>query len=172
MRVERAMDAGPSAVAPHPIGADGRRASSAGVSPRSPPTRSPRPSTRRRGDRIRTPQDDARARRSRRARPTTRARRNDARVALRAARARHGAATIGATTLQGERSRVLAARAIEGRCDGAPGTLRLGGAAPLRIATGDGWLAPRVLQRAGGKPLDVEVFLRGNPLADGARLDS
>ncbi len=73
------------------------------------------------------------------------------------------------TTLQSERLRILAATALPTRCDDAPGTLRLGGGAPLRIATGEGWLAPRVLQRAGGKPLDVDVFLRGRPLADGAR---
>ncbi|MCX5738300.1 MAG: methionyl-tRNA formyltransferase, partial [Proteobacteria bacterium] len=74
------------------------------------------------------------------------------------------------TTLQNERLRILAATALAVRCDDAPGTLRLGGDAPLRIATGEGWLAPRVLQRAGGKPLDVDVFLRGHPLADGARV--
>ncbi len=74
--------------------------------------------------------------------------------------------------LHGERLRVLAARTVEGRCGEPPGTVRLGGAAPLRVATGDGWLAPRVLQRAGGKALEVDAFLRGHPLADGARLDS
>jgi methionyl-tRNA formyltransferase len=74
------------------------------------------------------------------------------------------------TTLKGERLRILAATALPARCDAAPGTLRLGGDTPLRIATGEGWLAPRVLQRAGGKPLEVEVFLRGHPVADGARV--
>ena len=61
---------------------------------------------------------------------------------------------------------------LSDRCTDAPGTLRIGGGAPLRVATGEGWLAPRVLQRAGGKPLDVDAFLRGTPLADGARLGS
>ena len=74
------------------------------------------------------------------------------------------------TTCQGERLRILAATAVPARCNDAPGTLRIGGDAPLRIATGDGWLAPRLLQRAGGKLLDVDAFLRGHPLADGARV--
>ncbi len=41
---------------------------------------------------------------------------------------------------------------------------------PLRIATGDGWLLPRTLQRPGGKVLPVEDFLRGFDIPDGARL--
>jgi methionyl-tRNA formyltransferase len=74
------------------------------------------------------------------------------------------------TTWQGERLRILAATALAARCGDAPGTLRIGGDAPLRIATGDGWLAPRLLQRAGGKLLDVDAFLRGHPLADGTHV--
>ena len=94
---------------------------------------------------------------------------NEAAVALER-RVRAMAPRPGAfTTWQGERLRILAATPLAGRCDDAPGTLRLGGEARLRIATGDGWLAPLVLQRAGGRPLDVGVFLRGHPLADGAR---
>jgi methionyl-tRNA formyltransferase len=44
----------------------------------------------------------------------------------------------------------------------APGTLErnVDGVA-LRIATADGWLVPLVMQRAGGKPLPIEDFLRG-----------
>ena len=38
------------------------------------------------------------------------------------------------------------------------------GDAALRIATGDGWLLPLVVQRAGGKALAVEDFLRGFPV--------
>ena len=41
---------------------------------------------------------------------------------------------------------------------------------PLRIATGDGWLLPLVIQRPGGKPLPVAEFLRGFELPTGARL--
>jgi methionyl-tRNA formyltransferase len=51
-----------------------------------------------------------------------------------------------------------------------PGTVAQRSGEPLRIATGDGWLLPRVLQRAGGRPLDVEAYLRGRPIPDGARL--
>lgn len=43
------------------------------------------------------------------------------------------------------------------------------GDAPLRVATGDGWLVPLTVQRAGGKPLDVADFLRGYSLAADAR---
>ena len=42
--------------------------------------------------------------------------------------------------------------------------------APLRIATGDGWLVPHVLQRPGGKPLPIADFLRGFEIPEGARL--
>ena len=41
---------------------------------------------------------------------------------------------------------------------------------PLRIATGDGWLVPHVLQRPGGKPLPIADFLRGFDLPVKARL--
>lgn len=40
---------------------------------------------------------------------------------------------------------------------------------PLRIATGDGWLVPLTLQRAGGKALPVADFLRGYALSADAR---
>ncbi|RIL01663.1 MAG: methionyl-tRNA formyltransferase, partial [Proteobacteria bacterium] len=40
------------------------------------------------------------------------------------------------------------------------------------IATGDGWLAPRVLQRAGGNAVDADAFQRGRALADATRLGS
>jgi len=39
----------------------------------------------------------------------------------------------------------------------------------LRIATGDGWLVPLVIQRAGGKPLPIADFLRGFELGEDAR---
>jgi methionyl-tRNA formyltransferase len=41
----------------------------------------------------------------------------------------------------------------------------------LRIATGDGWLVPLEVQRAGGKALPITDFLRGFPLADDARCE-
>ena len=51
-----------------------------------------------------------------------------------------------------------------------PGTIELdSGGHPLRIATGQGWLIPLVIQRPGGRALPTSEFLRGYPLADGAR---
>jgi methionyl-tRNA formyltransferase len=75
------------------------------------------------------------------------------------------------TTLEGEMLRILAARAEPGPADAAPGTVRDPAGGPLRIASGDGWLVPRVLQRAGGKALDVDAYLRGKPIPDGTRLE-
>jgi methionyl-tRNA formyltransferase len=90
-----------------------------------------------------------------------------------ARRVRAFAPRPGATTgLAGERLRILAARALEGEVDLAPGTVRGSDRAAIRVATGRGWLAPLVLQRAGGRPLDVGAFLRGHPIPDGTRLGS
>lgn len=52
----------------------------------------------------------------------------------------------------------------------APGTIErdVDGIA-LRIATGDGWLVPLTLQRAGGKSLPIADFLRGFALGADAR---
>ena len=41
--------------------------------------------------------------------------------------------------------------------------------APLRIATGDGWLVPLVIQRAGGRALPIADFLRGYTIGGHAR---
>jgi methionyl-tRNA formyltransferase len=41
---------------------------------------------------------------------------------------------------------------------------------PLRIATGDGWLIPTLLQRPGGKALPIPDFLRGFEIPEAARL--
>ena len=73
------------------------------------------------------------------------------------------------TLLEGEPLRILAARALPGPAAGPPGRVayREG---TLAIATGSGWLAPRILQRPGGRALDVEGFLRGHPLAEGTIL--
>jgi methionyl-tRNA formyltransferase len=77
------------------------------------------------------------------------------------------------TTRGGERLRILRARALPfergDAAQGSPGAVR-SGHGPLRVATGSGWLAPLVLQRAGGKPVDAEAFQRGRGLPDGARL--
>lgn len=72
--------------------------------------------------------------------------------------------------LAGAPLRVLGARALPGRAGEAPGTVRRAGS-ELRVATGDGWLVPTRLQRAGGRDLGVDEFLRGHPIADGARLE-
>jgi methionyl-tRNA formyltransferase len=86
------------------------------------------------------------------------------------------------TAWEGERIRVLRARALAPATRNAPGAARTGegdapgtartgeGDAPLLIATGDGWLAPLVLQRAGGRPLAIADFQRGRAIPDGARL--
>jgi methionyl-tRNA formyltransferase len=74
------------------------------------------------------------------------------------------------TQLAGAGLRILAARALAGPVDRPPGTLRRAGASELRVATGEGWLVPLALQRAGGRVLDVASFLRGHALPDGTRL--
>ena len=52
-----------------------------------------------------------------------------------------------------------------------PGTIdRTSEDDPLRVATGDGWLIPRWLQRPGGKPLAIADFLRGFEIPDRAHL--
>jgi methionyl-tRNA formyltransferase len=70
--------------------------------------------------------------------------------------------------LGGEVLRVLAAHAEPGAVNAAPGTIQRSGDA-LRVATPDGWLALRRVQRAGGKPLATADWLRGFALPDGAR---
>lgn len=52
----------------------------------------------------------------------------------------------------------------------APGHVRLARSADepaFRIATGDGWLVPLLVQRAGGKAMDARAFLLGRPIAEG-----
>jgi methionyl-tRNA formyltransferase len=77
-----------------------------------------------------------------------------------------------ATHWGGERLRILAARALDDGVELAPGTVRGEDRRGIRVATGRGWLAPLVLQRAGARALDVESFLRGHPIPDGARFGS
>lgn len=77
----------------------------------------------------------------------------------------------GAFAMEGDRPlRILAAEAISGSSDDAPGTARVAEDGSLRIAAGEGWLAPRILQRPGGRALEVRDFQRGRPISDGARL--
>jgi methionyl-tRNA formyltransferase len=75
-----------------------------------------------------------------------------------------------ATRIDGDRLCILAARAQPGPVDAEPGTLRRGADPLLRIATGEGWLVPLVVQRAGGRALEIDAFLRGRPLRDGTKL--
>ncbi|MDX1650766.1 MAG: methionyl-tRNA formyltransferase, partial [Myxococcota bacterium] len=117
-----------------------------------------------------TPQDDARAT------VAPKIEREDARLDWRepaaalARRVRAMAPRPGAfTLLEGEPLRILEAHAEPGPVGAAPGTVRLEGGG-VRIATGEGWLVPERLQRAGGRPLAVQDFLRGRPLPEGVRL--
>lgn len=56
--------------------------------------------------------------------------------------------------------------AFEGDAMPAPGAIeRDAGGAALRIATGQGWLIPLVVQKPGGKALPVDDFLRGFALS-------
>lgn len=88
-----------------------------------------------------------------------------------ARRVRALAPTPGAFTfLGGETLRILAARAVPEACAETPGTARRSEDGALRIATGAGWLELLRVQRAGGKVLDVDTFLRGRPIAEGTRL--
>ena len=88
-----------------------------------------------------------------------------------ARRVRAMAPKPGAFAMEGDRPvRILAAEAVPGSGEDAPGTARVADDGTLRIATGDGWLVPRVLQRPGGRALDVRDFQRGRPISDGARL--
>jgi len=74
------------------------------------------------------------------------------------------------TYLDGEMLRILAASALPGPVDGPPGRIARSADGGLRVATGDGWLVPVRIQRAGGRPLDVADFLRGREIPDGALL--
>ncbi|MFC7333764.1 methionyl-tRNA formyltransferase [Rhodocista pekingensis] len=65
----------------------------------------------------------------------------------------------------GERLKVLAAEPVPGR--GEPGTLLPGG---LTVACGEGALRLLTVQRPGKAPVDGAAFLRGFPLAPGARI--
>lgn len=55
---------------------------------------------------------------------------------------------------------------------GLPGQVIAAGDAAITVACGSKALAIRRLQRAGGKPLDADAFLRGRPVAVGERLDA
>jgi methionyl-tRNA formyltransferase len=74
------------------------------------------------------------------------------------------------TTVDGESLQILEAHSDESPADRAPGTVCVGPAQELRIATGDGWVLPRILQRPGKRAMAVEAFMRGRPITDGILL--
>lgn len=75
------------------------------------------------------------------------------------------------TTFRGEPLRILAASVEAGSFEARPGTIRMAhSTGGFRIATGSGWLVPRIVQRAGGRPLAVAEFVRGARIDDGALL--
>lgn len=100
--------------------------------------------------------------------------REDAEVLARRIRAM--APKPGATThFRGAALRILEARTEA--ADDAPGASIPGcvvrtetPSAPLHVVTGRGWLVPLQLQRAGGRVLSIEEFLRGRDIPDGSRL--
>jgi methionyl-tRNA formyltransferase len=63
--------------------------------------------------------------------------------------------------------RIKVLRSTRGEGSGAPGTVLDD---RLTIACGDGAIRIVELQRAGGKPMKAEDFLRGTPVAPGTRL--
>ena len=79
------------------------------------------------------------------------------------------------TQLDGEPLRILAARSLPHSSESPvemrpPGTVVRGEDPLLQVATGDGWLVPLRVQRAGAKALDIDAFLRGRDLPSGTRL--
>jgi methionyl-tRNA formyltransferase len=85
-------------------------------------------------------------------------------------RVRAMAPTPGARTSHAkEVLRILAAEIDRTTPDRPPGVTQSSGDS-LRIATGEGWLIPSRLQRAGGKLLDAAAYLRGRPIPDGEQL--
>jgi methionyl-tRNA formyltransferase len=75
------------------------------------------------------------------------------------------------TELAQEPLRILSARAEALACAAPPGTVQLASdGRGFKIATGAGWLIPLVLQRAGGRTLDVAAFVRGARLSEGILL--
>lgn len=85
---------------------------------------------------------------------------------IRAVAPKPGAVTL----LDGQPLRILKAHVEDSPCTLPPGTVQQRSDEPLRIATGQGWIVPETLQRAGGKALEREAFLRGTPIADGTVL--
>jgi methionyl-tRNA formyltransferase len=88
-------------------------------------------------------------------------------------RVRAMAPTPGAfTTLDGDDLQILDAYNTPGAVGVEPGTVRLSPSSGFQIATGSGWLLPRILKRSGKRALAIDEFLRGKTISDGACLIS
>jgi len=74
------------------------------------------------------------------------------------------------TTLEGEDLQILDARSDGGPANLSPGTVRVDPARNLRVATGDGWMLPRILKRPGKRAVAIDAFVRGMPIPDGTLL--
>jgi len=74
------------------------------------------------------------------------------------------------SALAGESIKIWEAQVADGA--GVPGRVIAVGADGIVVACGVGALRIRRLQRAGGRPLEASVLLRGRPIAVGERLDS
>ena len=72
------------------------------------------------------------------------------------------------TVFRGEILKVWEAEPIPG--SGPPGTVLEAVPGAFRVACGRGALRLRVVQRAGGKRLDADLFLRGTPVQTGLEL--
>jgi methionyl-tRNA formyltransferase len=81
---------------------------------------------------------------------------------IRAMAPRPGAVTL----LRGETLRILRARSLSRPVSLEAGRVRREEGEPLLVATGEGWLVPLRLQRAGARELEVDEFLRGRPISD------
>lgn len=75
------------------------------------------------------------------------------------------------TELGDDRLRILEAVSEPGDAGATPGLVsRRGDDEALCIATGQGWLLPRSVQRAGGRALAIDAFLRGREIPNGTKL--
>ncbi len=74
------------------------------------------------------------------------------------------------THVEDDTLRILVAHVDPASHSLAPGTVECDGRSQLRVATGEGWLVVDRLQRAGGKAMDLDAYLRGREIPDGCVL--
>ncbi len=79
-------------------------------------------------------------------------------------------APVSRTFLRGELIKVWEAEAVPGPEGAVPGTVLSMNDDGLFVACGQGRLALRMLQRAGGKPMTAGEFIKGFPVAPGERM--